>query len=190
MTHECPDKVARDQAALYALGSMRSEEAASYARHLEQCAACHREVDSLSGVARDLVLTAPEDEPPPGLKQRLLSRVRGAGLTLLRASEAAWQPSGVPGVDVRALFVDAASDRQTILVRMAPRSSYPRHAHGGTEECYVIQGDLIEGGVVMRAGDYSRFEGGTQHGPLTTERGCLLLVVSSLHDEVVERPSV
>jgi len=37
----------------------------------------------------------------------------------------------------------------------------------------------------MKAGDYSRFEGGSEHGPLSTREGCLLLVMHSTRDELV-----
>ena len=59
------------------------------------------------------------------------------------------------------------------------------HVHHGSEECLVLEGDVADGDLEMTAGDYVRFEEGTQHGPLRTRGGNLLLIVSSLHDEIV-----
>lgn len=73
----------------------------------------------------------------------------------------------------------------TFLARMAPGSSYPSHRHGGPEECYVLKGDLDVGHRKMRAGDFERAEPGSVHARETTEEGCLLLIVSSLRDEML-----
>ena len=50
--------------------------------------------------------------------------------------------------------------RQTVLLRAAPGAEHSCHRHSGVEQCYVIVGDLLDGDVEMRAGDYSRFESG------------------------------
>ena len=74
----------------------------------------------------------------------------------------------------------------TALFRMAAGSEYIPHVHAGPEECYVLEGDLHVGDdIVMHAGDYQRAPAGSVHGVQRTEGGCLLLVSSSMHDEVV-----
>ncbi len=103
---------------------------------------------------------------------------------LERAGDADWAATDFPGVSLRTLHVDAAARRETVLVKMEAGAVYPTHTHGGTEECYVIRGDLIDGGVRMGSGDYSRYDGGSEHGPLSTREGCLLLVIHSMQDEV------
>ena len=69
---------------------------------------------------------------------------------------------------------------------MAPGTSYPGHRHAGVEECYVLEGDLRVGDLVMRAGDYQRAAIGSVHGVQSTEGGCLLLVLMSDRDERLE----
>ena len=74
----------------------------------------------------------------------------------------------------------------TMLIRMAPGTAYPAHRHGGAEECYVLEGDLHVGDdIVMHAGDYQRAEAGSTHPVQSTRGGCLLLLTSSLRDELV-----
>ena len=73
----------------------------------------------------------------------------------------------------------------TAMFRMAAGTSYPEHIHDGPEECYVLEGDLHVGDrMVMHAGDYQRATPGSEHDEQWTEGGCLLLVTSSLSDEL------
>lgn len=107
------------------------------------------------------------------------------GLTYVARDATGWQQTVFEGVQARRLFVDEANDRVTMLVRMAPGSSYPAHVHGGAEECYVLEGDLQVGDLRMGAGDYQRAERGVSHPVQATRNGCLLFLVSSLHDELL-----
>lgn len=96
-----------------------------------------------------------------------------------------FQPTNVAGIEARRLFVDAENDRVTMIVRMQAGTSYPAHIHGAAEECYVLAGDLTVGTLAMKAGDYQRADVGTVHPVQSTERGCVLLLVSSQHDELI-----
>jgi anti-sigma factor ChrR (cupin superfamily) len=104
---------------------------------------------------------------------------------LHRADDAAFEPTAIAGITVRRLSVDRAADRATMLVRMAPGTSYPPHRHGGAEECFVLSGDLHHEDRVMRAGDYELTTAGTRHERQWTDDGCLLLIRSSLSDELI-----
>src|SRR5438445_4707566 len=59
----------------YALGALTPEAAAEFEAHLASCTK-HAEVPELRAVARSLMLAAPEVEPPPALKTRLLDEIR------------------------------------------------------------------------------------------------------------------
>jgi hypothetical protein len=48
----------------------------------------------------------------------------------------------------------------------------------------VLQGDIWVGDVHMRRGDYQRAPAGRRHPVQTTDEGCVLLLVSSLSDEI------
>ncbi|HMN97591.1 MAG TPA: cupin domain-containing protein [Phycisphaerales bacterium] len=109
------------------------------------------------------------------------------GLFTLYARDGRWEETGVEGVQVRRLFVDRPNNRMTAMFRMAPGSEYPDHMHDGVEECFVLEGELRVGeAITMRAGDYQRADGGSHHGRQWTETGCVILVSSSLSDEIVE----
>lgn len=199
--HRRLDEEARERIALYAVGALEPGEAASLEAHLEACRACRGELDALHSVVEEIASSVPPLEPPAYLKERLLERVRGGGpvqpwkswspqrgglpLVLVRREEAPWEGTGVSGVEVRRLYVDPDADRVTMLVRMAPGSSYPAHRHAGVEECYVLEGDLYAQDFEMRAGDDQRLEGGSVHGVQATRNGCLLFIVSSMRDELI-----
>ena len=214
MTARTPHDDAALQAALYVVGCLAPEEAAQFEEHLAGCAACLAEVGQLRRVASALARLAPEVDPPAELRDRLLERVAappterivqepspaarpaqswknwapspaGGGPVFVPAADGGWEPTGVAGVSARGLFVDPEHDRVTMLVRMAPGATYPAHRHGGPEECYLLEGDLDDGDICMHAGDYLRKEGGTLHGLQSSEHGCLMLIVSSLRDELV-----
>ena len=174
----------RDRAALYVLGGLPQAEVSPFLTHLEVCEACNNEVSALHSIAADLVLAAPEADPPSALKDRVMERARDKSCTLIPEAERPWQASGVPGVEICQLWLDATNERHTTLIRMQGGTSLPAHLHGDTEECYVVQGDLHDRGIDLRAGDYVRFEAGTSH-TVSTDEGCILLVVASLHDQLV-----
>lgn len=199
-SHDRLDDDARERAALHAVGALHPDEAAAFERHMAGCPACRLERDSLGRAADALLEAVPAAPLPSSMRERLRSRVTPAAqpwklwsppaaagdLLLLRAGAGGWEPTAADGVTVRKLFVDEAADRVTMLVRMAPGTSYPPHRHAGAEECYVLEGDLHVGDTVLHAGDYQRADHGSRHGVQSTTGGCLLFIVSSLHDELGE----
>ena len=141
---------------------------------------------SLWSVLREIVFQTPEVAPPANLKERLMERIKAEPPTILApAATRLWHPSGLPGVEICQLFRDEIAARQTILIRMQAGSRLPDHIHGGTEECYVVEGDLHNEGQSMSAGDYLNCAAGTRH-EARTDKGCLLLIHSSLHDRLAE----
>lgn len=192
-----------ERAALHSLGALEPDAARLYEAHLEICAPCRAEVDAHLRVVEALGHAVGPLTPPPSLKARLMAVARpprdaaaiqswkqwapsaaGEAMTIVRG-DGAWETTGVDGVAVRRLFVDAANDRVTMLVRMAAGTAYPAHRHGGIEECYVLEGDIYGPNFEMRAGDYQRLDGGSVHGVQGTHGGCLLFIVSSMNDELL-----
>ena len=135
---------------------------------------------------RNWTSTAVPSGQSPGNGRPEANGVSHGSEPLLVPSSDAWEPTGTAGVEVRRLFVDRESDRMTALFRMAPGSTYTAHVHAGVEECFVLEGDLRVGAKVMHRGDYQMAPAGSTHGPQSTENGCLLLISSSLSDELLQ----
>jgi anti-sigma factor ChrR (cupin superfamily) len=114
------------------------------------------------------------------------SAIGAPGLSLVAMDQGAFEPTAIPGITTRRLAVDREARRVSMLVRMEPNTAYPPHRHGGAEECYVVAGDLWVGDTRMRAGDFQRAEAGSVHPVQSTDGGCLLLITSSLDDELIE----
>jgi anti-sigma-K factor RskA len=65
---------AESLAGLYAFGILEGAELARFERHLAGCGRCAEVVDGDQAIVSTLSLTAPEVEPEPGFKERLLAR--------------------------------------------------------------------------------------------------------------------
>lgn len=188
MPHREPTEEIRAAAALYSLGALPEEEARAFADHLaEGCAVCAAEVAAFQAAAAGLPLTAEEVAPPPALRARVLEKIAEPepGMHVVREGEGRWRPTPFPGVTSKTLYYDRETAMATNLLRLEPGASYPPHHHTAVEQCLVLEGDVRQGGVVMTAGDYSRNEAGSDHGRISTVGGCLLLLVSSMKDELL-----
>ena len=192
-----------EHVAPYSLGELGAGEEV-FERHLKACAICQEELAGIEAALQALALSVPEVDPPAHLWPRLEQRIHGSAATgppvaadpwkrwaadaavspvLVHADQGPWELTSIEGIQARRLFVDAANDRVTMLVRMRAGTAFPGHRHASAEECYVLSGDLRFDEHVMRAGDYQFCPAGSSHSIQSTEEGCLLLLVSSQHDE-------
>ena len=134
-----------------------------------------------------LSLTAeiPSVVPPLEWKQRILDLLPPVESPLLfrQKNDAAFKPSHLSGISYRMLHADRARHQFTALIRMAPGTVLRDHDHAAEhvpEECLVLEGELIVGDVVMRAGDYQRAAPGSHHVEQRTDTGALLYFSGSL----------
>lgn len=189
---------------LYAAGALSPDEHCRFEAHLAQgCEHCSAELRDLAPVIEKLFMSAPQSPVPSLVRERLMQRIEkseptlnpqiwrnwtadesGTELFTLRADQGGWEDTGVEGVFIRRLFVDKTRNEMTAMIRMEPGASYPRHIHDGPEQCLVLKGDLHVGDLVMHEGDYQRASAGSPHVEQRTEFGCLLLITSSLTDEL------
>lgn len=178
MTHARPTDDIRERAALHALGALDADESRDFEAHLGACRICRDEVDAYAAVADTLALTPPV-EPPPDLRARVLAAARRPPfppLHFILGSEDEWREV-VPGVARRDLAADPASP--AYLIRLAPGAFVPRHSHGMIEHCYVLAGEVGIVGRRLTAGDYHRAAPGTVHERVSSETGCVLLLIES-----------
>ncbi|MBI4530520.1 MAG: cupin domain-containing protein [Candidatus Latescibacteria bacterium] len=190
--------------AAYALDALDDDERTFLEDHLQKgCPSCEVEVQTFRQIVDLLGYSVLPMNPPPAVREQLLALltpheksetqvwknwsipVVSRGLTTIRSTEGAWEAIDIPGIAVKRLFVDSERQYVTMLVRMAAGTAYPRHRHGGAEECYVLDGDLHVGDRVLLSGDYQRAEADSTHEVQWTEQGCLLFIVSSQEDELL-----
>src|SRR5262245_19734781 len=144
-----PTEESAEWASLFAAGAMSSHERAEFEAHLQGgCAQCRGELEQLEGATSKLFGAVRSAEPSAAARSSLMARVSksshghssatksgpqvwknwGAdepeiGALIRQAASDAWEETGVNGVQVRRLFVDAEHNRMTALVRMAAGSS-------------------------------------------------------------------
>ena len=184
---EATDEI-RDTAALYSLGALPLEGAREFEEHLAAgCSVCREEVQGFDAAVAHLPLAVAEVEPPPSLRDRLLARIQEPkpGVHVVRHTEGEWRPTPFPGVTLKTLYLDRETAMATNLVRMMPGSSYPPHRHTAVEQCLVLEGDIRQDDVVLGPGDYNRNDASSNHDRIYTEGGCLLLIISSIKDELL-----
>ncbi|HUI78550.1 MAG TPA: cupin domain-containing protein [Bryobacteraceae bacterium] len=173
----------REVASAYALGLLEDPAIAEFEQHLAECPVCRSEAQAFREVTGELAYAVPQVTPPARLKTELLRRVASARV-LVRAAEGVWQKTPFPGIEIRRLFVDKVTGAVTSLLRVAAGAVYPAHRHGGVEQVYVVDGDLIFNDHTLETGDYEVNPGSTDHSSITTKTGCLALVIHNVADEV------
>ncbi len=207
MTLQTPNDEILEQAALYALGLLQGQEKEAFEKLVaEGCTTCQA-VKDFQKVASLLGTAAIPVPPPSSLRATLLKRIaaeKGArqqesmakpagpleetGLTFIRSVDNLWKEI-LPGILLKPLFLDKAHGRMTALARMAPHSRYAPHKHTAPEEFYVLEGTCFIGGQLLHEGDYHRAEVGTVHHETSTENGCLMLMIFSPNNEMLEVPA-
>ena len=87
-----------------------------------------------------------------------------------------WEKSLLhPGVETKTLVVDPASGLLTTLLRMAPGAKLPDHEHVLVEQTYVLEGSLVCGEGVCRAGEFVWRPAGSRHEAWAGPEGGLML---------------
>jgi len=173
------------EAALYALGALPTREAEKFQQRLAAgCALCKGLLADCREVVSLLPLAAPEVEPPPAVRTRLLDRIGGearpsqgastAEGVLVRAGETDWKDGPAAGVQYRPL-----RGSKTMLVRMAANTWLPAHDHKFAEQCLVLEGSITSEGVTANAGDYTYMPPGSVHSAIYSEGGALFLIAYS-----------
>ena len=113
------------------------------------------------------------------IRARLFDRIRkeepesSDELVTVSGEAGEWIEAG-PGNRIKVLRSDA--ETMSMLVRLEPGTTFPRHYHPADEETYVVEGETWFGDIHLVAGDYHLAPKGTTHGEVRTETGCVLLI--------------
>jgi anti-sigma factor ChrR (cupin superfamily) len=175
-------------ACAYALQVMPPSEVPSIQAHIALCRDCQGELDSLRSVINRFV-SWPTDvlRPSPSLQGRLARRIAeetGKQPVLPPASqwsEPEWEQVAA-GIECKLLSTDSERHRVSMLVRLAPRASYPAHTHAGVEELHLLYGELWIDERNLCPGDYNYGAPGTGDERVWSETGCTCLLVTSVTD--------
>ncbi len=179
MTHARATDEIRGRAALHALGALDAEEASAFDAHLAHCHVCRAEVDAYAAVTDTLALAPPPVPPAPEVWSRVLAGMRRPpfpALHFTRESDGGWTEV-YPGVSRRELAADPSSP--AYLIRLAPGAFIPEHGHGMIEHCWVVSGEVGIVGHRLQAGDYHRAGPGAVHERVSSDTGCVLLLIES-----------
>lgn len=151
-------------------------------------------------LATQLAFAAPAATPSPALKARLMAALLSPatagrkdvpqqelpGVFVLRQQQQSWRPTPFAGVTYNHLYLNEQTKLQTVILRLEPGAHYPRHRHREVEQCLVLSGDVFTAGRrALVAGDFEWAEAGTEHDSITSTNGCELLLIASVHNEMV-----
>jgi anti-sigma factor ChrR (cupin superfamily) len=161
-----------DLAALGALGLLTDDEHTQIERVAPGEVIAYRE--ALVQIAESLDPVT----PPPFVKANILNAVRSR---TVRANEGHWFPVS-EGVRMKKLSSDRWRNTVTVLMEMEPRSEFPPHDHKRSEDSFCIRGSCTIGPETFFPGDFHHVESGAHHDAMTSEEGCLLLLVMDYED--------
>jgi anti-sigma factor ChrR (cupin superfamily) len=175
----------------YALEALPISERPAIQAHIETCADCQRELESLRPVLKRFV-SWPADvlRPSASLAGRLAHRIAdetGTPPVLPPArqwTEPDWEPVA-PGIACKLLATDPERQRVSMLVRLAPGASYPAHTHEGVEELHLLDGELWIDGRKLVPGDDNYGPPGASDHRVWSETGCTCVLVTSTKDVVL-----
>jgi anti-sigma factor RsiW len=185
----------------FVLGTLPPEEMAELEALCAQDPALASQADELRALLSDYASVLPPTPLAPEGRARLMAAVASPdrfapflakladilqlSLDKVRAvvaridDEAIWE-KGLPGID--SFHFDAGpslAGADAGLLRFAPGAAFPRHRHVvGREVTFVLEGDLVEGGVTYGPGSVVVRELGSVHSCAATPgRGLTTLVV-------------
>lgn len=181
----------------YALAVLERAEAKAMQSHLTTCVQCSHEHQLLSPVTNALADWRAQVLPPlASMWNRLLDRIGKQSpqqATALSSThrlpapqdwpEPGWEEVAV-GIRCKLLSTDVAMDRVSMLVRLAPDTSYPPHRHAAVEELYLLEGELWIEDRQLLPGDFNRAEPGTSDQRVWSPTGCMCLLITSPSDEL------
>jgi hypothetical protein len=175
---------------LYVLKALPSREMARVEAHISRCDRCHKEMETLLPAAELLVGWTSPELPPASLWQRLALRIAEdtGGEPLMTPARMSIGPEwegAAPGIDVKLLSINTATQQICILVRLAPGTDYPSHRHAGVEELYLLEGVLIIDDKTLYPGDYFRAEVGSVDHRVWSRTGCTCILLTSTQDEIL-----
>jgi hypothetical protein len=127
----------REIAPELALGLADGAERAQALRHLAECAECRRMVEELSAVTDELLLLAPEREPPAGFESRVLAQLTPSRPRRFRRLLVPIAAAAVAAVAATAVVLGVTSDDRHLAAHYRDTLAV---AHGSSFEAARLRG--------------------------------------------------
>jgi anti-sigma factor ChrR (cupin superfamily) len=176
-------------AAGFASGALEAAEQAEFMALLRDAPAeAKAEVSRTIDSAALISFSLPSKEPSAALKEKIFSRMKAPAPTpdmyefVRGTGDAGWIPMKVPGAFVKLLSIQKEKGYAVVLGKLDPGTYYPAHHHIGSEQIFILSGDLSVGDVQLRAGDFHSAKAGSNHGVNHSETGCTIMAIVSLDD--------
>jgi anti-sigma factor ChrR (cupin superfamily) len=200
-----PDEEFNTLAALRTLDTIDESESRALEEKLQESPELQSQLDAFEDAVGAIAYTTPLVPVSPNLKHRLFQRIAELSPTptdevnsqpvvpatenntpsvIVRSQNVKWRKYTVAGISFANLYVDQEKREFTCLMRLEAGVEFPLHRHGGVEEVFMLEGDLEVEGELCHPGDYIRSFPNSIHGPVS-HNGCLLLVKSSLDNEMI-----
>ena len=141
--------------------------------------------DEILGALASLV---PAVEPPEGLFEAIETEIDAQPsepIETVRADEGEWVKWADKAwkkmlfgdkIWKKVLFADSATGKSAYLLRCEAGAVIPAHKHARDEHVFVIEGEFVVDGAVVKAGDSQFSRAGSVHPEIRTATGCLVLV--------------
>jgi anti-sigma factor ChrR (cupin superfamily) len=189
--------------AAYALGVLEPDEAAwmyqiiAHDRPIQEDTAGYIEAAAALAAYR-----SPRISPAPQLRTTILERISNTrqtvpaysgstepapGFCFQSPGENGWKPGPMPGTRFKVLSVSRDMGYWMLLADLQPGGRIPTHDHAGSEQVYVLSGDLLTEGRTLGPGDFLHAEPGTHHHELVSPRGCMALLIEKAPPEVLAK---
>jgi anti-sigma factor ChrR (cupin superfamily) len=97
-----------------------------------------------------------------------------------------WEKTRFAGVEQKVLLVDPATGVVTSLLRFAPGAKLPDHEHVLIEQTYVLDGSLVCGEGVCKAGEFVWRPAGSRHEAWAGPEGGLMLAMFQVPNKFFE----
>lgn len=179
-----------DRVFLFALQALPLNEIASVEAQIASCEDCRQEIETLRPIVRSFVgWSADVLRPAESLWGRLAKRIAGETATppFVPPLEARVKPEweeAAPGIHVKILARNAATDSVSMLVRLDPGTDYPGHTHAGIEELHLLHGVLKVDERTLHPGDFLRNEAGSVDHRVWSITGCTCFLLTSTKDSL------
>jgi ChrR Cupin-like domain len=176
---------------LFALQALPPHEIVAVEAQIASCEDCRHELERLRPVVHSFVGWSTDVlRPAESLWGRLTERIAGETGTppfvppLEARVKPEWEESA-PGIHVKILARNAATDSVSMLVRLDPGTEYPAHRHAGREELHLLHGILKVDDRTLNPGDFLHAEAGSVDQRVWSETGCTCFLVTSTNDSLL-----